>query len=188
MLQHAFLIMVHKSPELLSRIVHVLAKQNHHFFIHVDKKTKNFEQYKDTLADVQNVTFIKRISVFHGAVSQIYCELNLYWAAMNSYVRMDYFHLISGQDYPLRTNEQFDDFFDNNIGKSFAAIEGQAYHDICMKRKYPLRTDVYYPNGNSLIGRIFRRLTTNIQLKLHVRHCLSNTWGGGTGARYIDLL
>ena len=164
MLQHAFLMMVHKSPELFSRIVHILAAPNHYFFVHIDKKTKDYEQYKEAVKDVTNVIFTERISVFHGGVSQIYCELLLYKAALSAMPRMDYFHLISGQDYPLRTNKQFDDFFELNNEKSFAAIEEQDYHELCMKSKYPLRVNVYHPNGNSLIGKILRRLTLKLQL------------------------
>lgn len=52
------------------------------------------------------------MSVYHGSVTQIYCELALYKAAIKAPIKMDYFHLISGQDYPLRSNEQFDDFIE----------------------------------------------------------------------------
>lgn len=178
MLRHAFLMMVHKEPELFGRIVHVLAGVNHHFFVHIDKKVSDIEPYREAVKDVPNVTFTDRISVYHGGVSQIYCELLLYGAAYSAAHRMDYFHLISGQDYPLRSNEQFDDFFEHHAGMSFAAIEGQEYHDECMKLKYPLRTDVYHPNGRNLFERAFRKLTPKIQLRLHVRRCMSDIWGG----------
>jgi len=93
MLQHAFLIMVHKSPELFGRIVHILARENHHFFVHLDRKTKDEEKFMNAVADVNNVHFVDRISVFHGGVSQIYCELELYRAAYQSRSpKMDYFH------------------------------------------------------------------------------------------------
>lgn len=38
MKNHAFIFQVHKSPELFGRIVRVLAKENHYFFVNVDKK------------------------------------------------------------------------------------------------------------------------------------------------------
>lgn len=178
MLQHAFLMMVHKRPELFSRIVHVLAAPNHYFFVHVDKKTTDFDRYAELVKDVPNVVFTKRMSVFHGGVSQIYCELLLYKAAQSALPKMDYFHLISGQDYPLRSNEQFDSFFEQHNGTSFAGVEDQDYHDECMKKKYPLRTDVYYPNGRSILARLFIKLTPTIQLKLHIRRCYTGIWGG----------
>lgn len=181
MLQHAFLMMVHRSPELFGRIVHILAKENHHFFVHVDKKVKNFSDYERAVSDVEGVTFIPRISVYHGTRTQIFCELALYHAALDSGVNLDYFHLISGQDYPLRSNEQFDDFFEKNRGKSFMYLDTDAQREEWMKYKYPARTDVFHPNTNSLLLRVLRKFTTKLQLKLHVRPCIPDTWGGGTG-------
>lgn len=179
MLQHAFLMMVHKSPELFGRIVHILAKENHHFFVHIDKKAHNFSEYKNIVSNVKNVTFIPRMCVYHGSVTQIYCELALYRASMDTPIRMDYFHLISGQDYPLRSNEQFDDFMENNKGKSFGMIDSEEYRNKCMKFKYPSRTDAYHPNANGIFLRILRKLTLKMQVKFHTRHCISNTWVGG---------
>ncbi len=178
MLQHAFLMMVHKSPELFGRIVHILAKENHHFFIHIDKKVSNFLDYKTIVDDVDNVTFIPRMSVYHGSVTQIYCELALYKAAIKAPIKMDYFHLISGQDYPLRSNEQFDDFIEKNKGKSFGMIDSKEYRDECMKFKYPSRTDAYHPNANGIFLRLLRKLTLKLQVKYSLRKKIPNTWGG----------
>ena len=38
MLNHAFLIIAHDSPELLRRIIDNLRAPNHFFFVHLDKK------------------------------------------------------------------------------------------------------------------------------------------------------
>ena len=152
MLNHAFLIMTHKSPELLSRIVHHLAQDNHYFFIHVDKRYKgDIRDFAELISDVKNVIFIPRQCVYHGSVAQIYCELALFENALNFFERMDYFHLISGQDYPLRSNECFDSFFEKYNGRSFACVEGRVFHEKQMKRAYLIRTQIYHPNTNSLI-------------------------------------
>lgn len=37
-MNHAFLIMAHREPKLVKRIVSQLIDNNHFFFIHVDKK------------------------------------------------------------------------------------------------------------------------------------------------------
>lgn len=178
MLEHAFLMMVHKSPELFGRIVHILAKDNHHFFINVDKKTANIDDFKQAVRDVKNVTFIPQMRVHHGSVEQIHCELALYRAAMNASVKIDYFHLISGQDYPLRSNEQFDSFMEQHKGRSFGMIDDDAFREECMKRKYPYRTNVFHPNGHNYLFRILRKLTWRLQLILHVRSYILDCWGG----------
>lgn len=178
MLNHAFLMMVHKSPELFGRIVRRLAQSNHFFFVHIDKKTAHFDSYKEAVRDVANVVFIERMSVHHAGVSLIQCELALYRASIAYPAQMDYFHLISGQDYPTRSNEQFDAYFEKHCGKSFAALEDEEYHAECMKLKYPLRTDVFHPNGRSIFERAFNRLTEKIQFKLHIRRSYTDIWGG----------
>lgn len=170
--------MVHKSPELFGRIVHRLAQSNHYFFVHIDKKTLGYDVFLAAVKDVANVIFIDRMSVYHAGVSQIYCELALYRVAMGFPIQMDYFHLISGQDYPTRTNAQFDAYFEKHCGKSFAAMENEEYHAECMKLKYPLRTDVYHPNGRSFFERAFNKLTEKLQLKLRVRCSYRDIWGG----------
>lgn len=45
MKNHAFIIPVHKQPELLGRIIKNLDKENHHFFIHVSGQVKNYDSF-----------------------------------------------------------------------------------------------------------------------------------------------
>ena len=49
MKNHAFLILAHNQPELLSRIVSVLKAPNHYFFIHVDAKCEDFQRFRDAI-------------------------------------------------------------------------------------------------------------------------------------------
>lgn len=49
MKNHAFLILAHNQPELLSRIVSVLMAPNHYFFIHVDAKCEDFQRFRDAI-------------------------------------------------------------------------------------------------------------------------------------------
>lgn len=113
MKNHAFILPVHKQPMLLARILRILESPNHYFFIHVNKRVKEYEDFQRALADISNVTFVKRINVYHGGISQVYATLIMIDALMKHPVHFDYIHQISGQDYPLRSNEQFDEFFEN---------------------------------------------------------------------------
>jgi len=40
MKNHAFLILAHRQPALLGRIVRILAEENHYFFIFIDEKSR----------------------------------------------------------------------------------------------------------------------------------------------------
>lgn len=52
---------------------------------------------------------------------------------------MDYYHLISGQDYPCKSNQEFDKFFEKNKGKSFMRYDTDDETKTWRKEKYPYR-------------------------------------------------
>lgn len=112
MKNHAFLFTAHKQPDLLARTLRILAQDNHYFYIHVDAKTTDFNSFREAMAGIVNVTFVERIPMYHSGISHLYCDMNLLKEVMFSKVHFDYIHKLSGQDYPLRSNQQFDDFFE----------------------------------------------------------------------------
>ena len=112
MKQHAILIETHTNVDLLVRVLNKMQSENHYFFIHVDKKTKNYNEFLALKSD--HVIFTsKRFDVKWGSVEQIYLTIELLNTAKKFPVNFDYYHLISGQDYPIKSNLAFDYFFDN---------------------------------------------------------------------------
>ena len=79
MKNHAFLILAHNQPELLSRIVSVLMAPNHYFFIHVDAKCDGFQRFRDAINRIGggNAQFVNRIACYHCGVSLVYAEIAL---------------------------------------------------------------------------------------------------------------
>lgn len=144
MLKHGFLIIAHRDPEQLYDLLRLLQAENHYFFINLDKKMKNYKAVMSRiLSDIPNVTF-EQMEVAHGGYSLFICTLNL---LQNSYdAGMDYVHLISGQDFPCRTNKEFDDFFENASGKSFMHYDSEEQHREWSKAKYPSRVNAWYFN------------------------------------------
>ena len=108
---HAFIITAHHQPRLLARILKVLEADNHYFFIHVNQRSGDLTPFLEVTKEIKNVKFVERIKVYHGDISQINATLIMFKTALDSGVDFTYFHQISGQDYPLRSNKQFDDFF-----------------------------------------------------------------------------
>lgn len=180
MKNHAFIFQVHKSPELFGRIVRALAKENHYFFVNVDKKTKNYNGFLKETTGIPNVHFLnERISVHHGGISQVDATLALIKAVIDSGIQIDFIHSMSGQDYPLRSNEQFDEFFERTE-KSYMAFEGEEYHHECMKRKYPQRMNLWHFNNNhKLLAKLYRKshlidVVSKLIPRQNVNKCL---WG-----------
>lgn len=54
MFNHAFIIQVHKQPELFGRTVKKLTAPNHFFFVNVDKKADD-KPYKEVCNDVKRM-------------------------------------------------------------------------------------------------------------------------------------
>lgn len=80
-------------------------------FIHVDKKAQVSQKELDELSCMQGVKGVyRKISVHWAGFSILRCELFLLEDALK-HSKGDYFHLLSGQDYPLQPLDEFLRFF-----------------------------------------------------------------------------
>lgn len=184
MKNHAFLFQIHKQPSLVSRILRILEKENHYFFINIDEKVKEKRLFYDALSGIKNVVFMPKMwSVFHCGHSQFMCTIDMLKYAMSYGVHFSYYHQTSGQDYPMRSNEQFDSFFEKS-DKSYVCLEGQKFHDEQMLHAYPLRVSYWYPaNPNNMIAHIYYRShIRELFSLLFKRQSISGLWGGGAGS------
>lgn len=140
-MNHAFLIIAYDSPQLLQRIIDRLETPNHFVFVHYDKKYQCpllRVRYGECLPDGE------RIRVTHGGFSLIQAELILLWHAMNFHERIDYFHLISGHDYPCVSNDEFDQFFEKvPQGRSFMHFDTDEQH-VMWKNKIETRINKWH--------------------------------------------
>ena len=178
MKNHAFLIKAHKEPELVARIIKILAKENHFFFLHIDAKTKNFYDFVRAVDGINNIIFLQpRISVHHACVSMLECNLRLFREAFSFNKKIDYFHLISGQDYPLRSNEVFDSFFENN-DKSYMGLDTIEFRNACMPIKYSGRVNYWWLNKKSLISKIYNHSLMKPISYIFRRDEIPDLWGG----------
>lgn len=135
-MKHAFLIVAHKSPELLCLIAKKLESSNHYMYVHIDKKVDD-APFRAICKEIRHVKFYHDINVNWGGYSQIQCTINLLKAAFND--NMDYYHLISGQDYPCKSNQEFDAFFEKNKCKSFMYYDTEEEAKLWRLEKYPYR-------------------------------------------------
>lgn len=179
MKNHAFLFIVHKQPELFGRIVRLLAQTNHYFFIHVDSKSGDLAPFENAVQGVDNMMFMKkRIDVQHAGVSQIWVHRTLLEEAYRHPSKMNYFHVLSGQDYPLRSNAQFDHFFEAT-DDSFMYLDSGAFR-LQMESHYHRCTDEYHFNHTSTLwSRLYEKLQLGRIFRLLVRRPpIENLCGG----------
>ena len=111
--KHAYLIIAHNNFYILKKLIALIDDERNDIYIHIDKKTKNFKKNDFmNICKKSNVYFIKRISVYWGDYSQVQCELNLLKAAIKG--SYQYYHLISGVDLPIKSQDYIHNFFDLN--------------------------------------------------------------------------
>lgn len=123
-MKHAYLIIAHKNDYTFQTLLNLLDDERNDIFIHMDKKNKLY--YSD-----ETVRHIKRAKVYHvknridvvwGAYSQIETELSLLELAtrMGNY---EFYHLLSGEDLPIKSQDYIHGFFEENKGKEFVRFE-----------------------------------------------------------------
>lgn len=114
----AYLILAHANPKQLERLVDRLAFPGVDIYIHIDKKA-DFNHF-EFLKQRPYLFFIKdRVKVAWGAYSIVQATVNGLKQIEATGIAYDIVHLISGQDYPLKSNQEICDFFAANKDKAF---------------------------------------------------------------------
>jgi Core-2/I-Branching enzyme len=120
-LKIAYIILAHKYPEQLARLIHQLNTEDVSFFIHIDKKVarKIYHQILTQLQDFPNVYFIKRFNSGWGSFDAVRATLEGMKSIVKTDTYFDYVIHLSGQDYPIKSNAQINKFLQQNKGKEF---------------------------------------------------------------------
>lgn len=118
MKRHAYLIIAHNEFYILEQLLKLLDDERNDIYIHIDKKVYdiNFNYFK-YICKKSKVIFTDRVKVNWGGYSQIESELILLKAAIQN--EYNYYHIISGVDLPLKSQDYIHEFFEKNQGKEF---------------------------------------------------------------------
>lgn len=123
MKKHAYLIMAHNNFEQLAYLVSLLDDYRNDIYIHIDKKSNFPELDKDKISSKSNnskVIFTERENIYWGGVSQMKAEMILFKSANKE--QYEFYHLISGLDLPLKSQDYIHNFFSENSGKIFLTM------------------------------------------------------------------
>ncbi len=147
----AYLILAHAHPKQLHRLVQKLAGSATGIYIHIDAKA-NLHDFL-FIAQIPNVFFIaKREKVYWGAYSIVQATVNGFEEIIASGKPYQYITLLSGQDYPLKSNTVIVDFFKANPYKAFMefySIKNDWQEAIPRLNKYYL-TNYPFVSSNTL--------------------------------------
>ena len=114
-MRHAYLIIAHNEFELLQILVSALDASWADIYVHIDKKCKSLPVLH---TEHSRLDVFSEVDVRWGDYSQIECEYALFERA-SSKGRYDYYHILSGVDLPIKSNQYIYDFFEANKGKEF---------------------------------------------------------------------
>lgn len=112
-MEKAYLIMAHKNPAQLHRLISRLSDGSSEFFIHIDKKV-DFSPFEILNEFGPTVHFIERFDSKWGGYGVIKPFLKGLKAVQNSSTKFERIILLSGQDYPIKSNGYINDFFKNS--------------------------------------------------------------------------
>lgn len=116
-MQKNYLILAHKNPQQLARMIKALDNGNSKFFIHLDAKTP-IEPFTAQLEDEHIVFIPERERCVWGDFSIVLATIHLMEAAAKVQNK-GFFILMSGQDYPIKPIGELDAFLEENAQCDF---------------------------------------------------------------------
>ncbi len=140
---------------LIYTVKELSACKSNLIIIHVDKKSK-IDDFSFLKSD--NVLLFKdRVDIVWGTSSQIDITLKLLRYSLD--YDFDYFFLLSGNDIPLRSQEEFKNFIVANAGSEFFEFQGDGDNYVNplyrVKYNYP---SWYFKRNKNLVDKLFAKL------------------------------
>ena len=194
-MKHAYLILAHGSYALLQRFVSAIDDERNDIFIHIDRKQTELPHLQ--VRHSRCLLDRERVSVFGGMYRLSLQNLRLINFAHNQ-GEYSYYHLLSGVDLPLKSQNEIHDFFETHQGKEFIGFYDGADLSASLVRKvqrYHLFAQDFRGSGLVFLAkRIARALAIRAQellgIKRHtnIRFAKGTQWWSLTGALIESLL
>ena len=174
--RHAYCIIVHTDLYCLQKLVECIDDYRNDIFIHIDKKSNmDLSDIKTRYSAIKILPYEKSYDVRWGTYSQVQTELELLNFAFEN-GKYSYFHLISGQDLPLHSQDYIHEYFHNlKRGTNLIGFKDYTIREIknVNKRVTPFHFfKNYYRHRNKFVQyscRIFEEMMNHIQLILGLK-------------------
>ena len=156
----AVLMLCHVLPEQINDFINRLNREAFEFFLHVDKKS----DIQPLIHKKETVHFVpddRRVDVRWGTYSVVQATLELLSFAMQT-GSYDYFWLCSGQDFPIKSTKDIEEFFEDKEC-NFITFSSSANNPVNGYRntRFDKRCEIGYPLwiiGKSLWQRVLKRI------------------------------
>lgn len=120
--RHAYIILAHNQWELLECLLKALDDERNDIYLHIDKKVSQPPYEKLEAAVTQSgLYFVKRWDINWGGTQMMKCTLSMLEQAYE--MGYSHYHLLSGVDYPLKSQNYIHDYFEKNTNKQFVGFD-----------------------------------------------------------------
>ena len=115
-MKHAYLILAHHEFALLQTLIGCLDDARNDIYVHVDGKVRELPELH---AQQARLTVLeRRVDIRWADYSMVEAEFALFAAALKDGPHA-YYHLLSGVDLPLKSQDHIHAFFEQHAGKEF---------------------------------------------------------------------
>lgn len=116
----AYLILAHRCPEQLARLISRLDTPHCRFYVHIDRRVK-LDPFRSACRalPVNKVQWINRSAAPWGGFGLVQATIDGLSTIAVEPDAVDFVVLLSGQDYPIKRNLAIAKFLHSNLGKSF---------------------------------------------------------------------
>ena len=183
-MKQGILITAYKDFEQLIDLIKMF-DEDFNFYIHIDKKSKFNQNTIKEISEIPNVIYLtKRYIVNWGGVNHLRAILLLSEKALlNSENKV--FHLITGQDFPIKNKDYFKNLLLDNSNQNyldFFKMPASCWKNGGMNRlEYYNFYDLF--NAKKNLGKICILCSQNIQHKLNLKRNINfskQLYGGST--------
>jgi hypothetical protein len=117
----AYIVIAHRNPAQVARLVRRLATERATFLVHVDRRAGRVEdEIRRLVEGVPRVHFAAhRHRCYWGGFGMVNGALDGFGALVREGVPFDHALVLSGQDYPLKGAVEIERFLGQNAGRSF---------------------------------------------------------------------
>ena len=126
----AYFIMVHHKPEAFKAMFQKIYTRDQFYLVHIDRKAKFevIEEIQLYLIQFPNVYIPESINIITGGFSMVQAELDAMEFLLNVSPEWDYFINLSGEDYPLKSQNIIRNFLTVNNGRNYLLYYDQKFY------------------------------------------------------------
>lgn len=133
-MRHAYLLITHEFTPILETLIRMIDDERNDIYVHIDKKVRNpYEDKIRVLVKKSKLFFVHRVRVYWGHVSLVKAECILFQEARSN-GPYSYYHLLSGCDLPIRSQDEIHKFFEERKGREFISFSKEEMPERVMYR------------------------------------------------------